>query len=50
MLGVIFANTALRNLFSVADIEETIANRWPKVAESNLKTFRAGLAYAAEKA
>ena len=30
--------------------EETIANRWPKVAESNLKTFRAGLAYAAEKA
>lgn len=50
VLGVIFANTALRNLFSVADIEETIANRWPKVAESNLKTFRAGLAYAAEKA
>ena len=50
VLGVIFANTALRNLFSVADIEETIANRWPKVAESNLKTFRTGLAYAAEKA
>ncbi|MGN0642881.1 MAG: 2-oxoacid:acceptor oxidoreductase family protein [Huintestinicola sp.] len=49
VLGVIFANTQLKNMFSVEEIEKTIAERWPKVAENNLKTFRAGLECSVEK-
>lgn len=49
VLGVIFANTALKELFCVEEIEKTIETRWPKVAESNLKTFRAGLSCATEQ-
>ncbi len=42
-LGAIYANTDLKKLFSQEEIETTISERWQKVAESNLKTFRAGL-------
>lgn len=42
-LGAIYKNTGLNKLFSQSEIEKTVADRWPKVAEGNIKTFRAGL-------
>lgn len=42
-LGTVFAQSKLSDIFSQEQIEETISSRWPKVAEANLKTFRAGI-------
>ena len=42
-LGTVFAQSKLSEIFSKEQIEKTIADRWPKVAEANLKTFRAGV-------
>lgn len=42
-LGAIYAHAKLNKLFTQEEIEDTIAKRWPKVAENNIKTFRAGL-------
>jgi len=41
-LGTVCAHSRLSEFFSKEDIEKVIADRWPKVAESNLATFRAG--------
>ena len=43
VLGGIMKNTALSGLFTVKEIEDCIAAKWPKAAEGNLFTFRAGL-------
>jgi len=44
VLGAMVGRTALSELISIDQMEETIAARWPKVAEANLETFRAGAA------
>ena len=44
VLGAMIGRTALSELISIDQMEETIAARWPKVAETNLETFRAGVA------
>jgi len=44
VLGAMVGRTALSEMVSVERMEETIAARWPKVAEANLETFRAGVA------
>jgi len=43
-LGAAYAKTGLKDLFSAADMETAITQRWPKGAEANLAAFRAGLA------
>ncbi|MGN0152563.1 MAG: 2-oxoacid:acceptor oxidoreductase family protein [Wujia sp.] len=47
-LGTVFAQSKLSEIFSQEQIEATITERWPKVAEGNLKTFRAGIEAAVE--
>lgn len=42
-LGAIYKHTGLNKMFTQEDIEKTIAERWPKAAEANIKTFKAGL-------
>lgn len=42
-LGCVFAKSKLSEIFTQEQLEQTIADRWPKVAEGNLKTFRAGI-------
>ena len=44
VLGAMVGRTALSELISIDQMEETIAARWPKVAEASLETFRAGAA------
>jgi len=41
-LGAVCAHSKLGGIFSKQDIERIIEERWPKVAASNLETFRAG--------
>ncbi len=41
-LGAVCANSRLLEFLSKEFIEEFIANKWKKVAEANLATFRAG--------
>ncbi|MDR3280479.1 MAG: 2-oxoacid:acceptor oxidoreductase family protein [Synergistaceae bacterium] len=41
-LGAVCAHSRLKEFFSCEDIERIIADRWKKVAESNVATFRAG--------
>lgn len=48
-LGCVFAQSKLDEIFSQEQIETVIADRWPKVSEGNLKTFRAGIEAAVEK-
>lgn len=43
ILGTMFAKTKLDELFVKEDLEDVIANRWPKAAEKNLAAFHAGL-------
>lgn len=43
VLGAIMKHTALSELFTVKEIENCISAKWPKAAEGNLFTFRAGL-------
>lgn len=42
-LGAIFAYAKLSDIFTQEEIEQVIEERWPSVAEGNLKGFRAGL-------
>jgi len=42
-LGAIYAHAKLSNIFTQEEIEQVIADRWPNVAEANIKGFRAGL-------
>ncbi len=42
-LGAIYAHAKLSNIFTQEEIEQVIADRWPNVAENNIKGFRAGL-------
>lgn len=42
LLGAVYKNSELSSFFSLEEIEETIKERWPKVAENNLKAFRLG--------
>ena len=44
VLGAMIGRTDLGDLLSSGVMESTIAARWPKVADANLATFRAGLA------
>jgi indolepyruvate ferredoxin oxidoreductase beta subunit len=41
-LGAICARSKLSELFPKEDLERIIADRWKKVAQSNVETFRAG--------
>lgn len=43
ILGAIFSHSKLNRLFTQEEIEGTIAEKWPKVADANIKAFRAGL-------
>lgn len=43
VLGATVSATPLGDLLSADRIEETIAGRWPKVADANLAAFRAGM-------
>lgn len=42
LLGTALAKSPLGELIDVTLMEETVAQRWPKKAESNVKTFVAG--------
>ncbi len=42
-LGAMFAQAAVNKLIRISDMEEVLANRWPKVIERNLLAFRFGL-------
>lgn len=41
-LGAVCAHSRISDFVSVNDIEDVIANKWKKVAEANLATFKAG--------
>ena len=41
-LGAVCAHSRIKEFFREDDIEKIIAERWPKVKESNVATFRAG--------
>jgi indolepyruvate ferredoxin oxidoreductase beta subunit len=41
-LGAVCAHSRLKEFFGSEDIEKIIADRWPKVADSNVATLRAG--------
>lgn len=43
ILGAIYSNSKLDGFFTKEEIEEVIKERWPKVADDNIKAFRAGL-------
>ncbi|MGE4484786.1 MAG: 2-oxoacid:acceptor oxidoreductase family protein [Oscillospiraceae bacterium] len=43
VLGGMMKNTALSKIFTVKEIEDCIIAKWPKAADGNLFTFRAGL-------
>lgn len=42
-LGAIYAHAKLSEIFTQEEIESVISDRWPKVAENNIKAFKAGL-------
>ncbi|MBQ0079680.1 MAG: 2-oxoacid:acceptor oxidoreductase family protein [Eubacterium sp.] len=42
ILGSVMAHTELSELISLEFLQELIANKWPKVAEGNLATVKAG--------
>lgn len=44
VLGAVFAQTGLREIFSAEEMVSAIAERWPKGAEENIYAFKAGLA------
>jgi Pyruvate/2-oxoacid:ferredoxin oxidoreductase gamma subunit len=41
-LGAVCAHSRLKEFFSKEDTEKIIADRWPKVKDANIATFRAG--------
>lgn len=43
MLGALLENTGLKEFISAADVEADLAARWPKAAEQNLYTLKAGM-------
>lgn len=43
ILGTMYACTKLKEMFSQQELEQTISDRWPKVSEANIATFRAGM-------
>ncbi len=43
LLGAAYGCSELNVFFSLEEIEDTIKNRWPRVAENNLKAFHAGM-------
>lgn len=43
VLGALLANTKLNTLMTAEEVEEDIVARWPKAAEGNRFTFRAGM-------
>lgn len=43
MLGALLANTALKEIISEEDVAADLAARWPKAAEQNLFTLKAGM-------
>jgi indolepyruvate ferredoxin oxidoreductase beta subunit len=43
LLGMMMKNSPLCDLIKAGSIEKTLANRWPKAAEANLFTLKAGM-------
>jgi Pyruvate/2-oxoacid:ferredoxin oxidoreductase gamma subunit len=43
LLGMMMKNSPLCDLIKAESIEKALANRWPKVAEANLFTLKAGM-------
>jgi len=44
LLGSLMANTPISSIVSVSEIESIIEKKWPRAAEGNIFTFRAGMA------
>jgi len=49
LLGVLLAQTQLKDWFSEEEIKTTVSERWPKAADSNLYALDAGLHKVAQK-